>query len=73
MGQLLNLLFIHPCFPFKGKPTLPANFEEDTWAKLRSAICAIFLKQPDSCDLEKLYQVIMEILLLLLLLVIWLV
>ncbi|RDY14178.1 Cullin-4, partial [Mucuna pruriens] len=39
-----------------GKPTLPPNFEEDTWAKLKSAICAIFLKQPDSCDLEKLYQ-----------------
>lgn len=41
----------------KGKPTLPANFEEETWAKLKSAICAIFLKQPNSCDLEKLYQV----------------
>ena len=41
----------------KGKPTLPTNFEEETWGKLKSAISAIFLKQPDSCDLEKLYQV----------------
>lgn len=44
-------------FLYEAKPTLPANFEEDTWAKLKSAICAIFLKQPNSCDLEKLYQV----------------
>ncbi|XWS19847.1 hypothetical protein CRYUN_Cryun31cG0051900 [Craigia yunnanensis] len=42
----------------KAKPTLPTNFEEDTWAKLKSAINAIFLKQPDSCDLEKLYQAV---------------
>ncbi|KAJ6895007.1 hypothetical protein NC652_028680 [Populus alba x Populus x berolinensis] len=40
----------------KAKPTLPTNFEEDTWAKLQSAIKAIFLKQPAPCDLEKLYQ-----------------
>ncbi|KAK7825352.1 cullin-4 [Quercus suber] len=41
----------------KAKPTLPANFEEDTWAKLKSAISAIFLKQPDPIDSEILYQV----------------
>ncbi|MBA0723407.1 hypothetical protein Golax_003987 [Gossypium laxum] len=40
----------------KAKPTLPTNFEEETWATLKSAITAIFLKRPDSCDLEKLYQ-----------------
>ncbi|RWW10094.1 hypothetical protein BHE74_00045593 [Ensete ventricosum] len=39
-----------------GKPSLPKNFEEDTWATLKSAITAIFLKQPDPCDSEKLYQ-----------------
>lgn len=44
------------CF-CEAKPTLPTNFEEDTWSKLKSAIKAIFLKQPTSCDLEKLYQV----------------
>ncbi|KAK3205036.1 hypothetical protein Dsin_019082 [Dipteronia sinensis] len=42
----------------KAKPTLPTNFEEDTWATLKSAIQAIFLKRPDSCDLEKLYQAV---------------
>ncbi|KAG5515819.1 hypothetical protein RHGRI_036759 [Rhododendron griersonianum] len=40
----------------KAKPTLPTNFEDNTWASLKSAISAIFLKQPDPCDLEKLYQ-----------------
>ncbi|KAG4947507.1 hypothetical protein JHK87_043514 [Glycine soja] len=43
------------------KPTLPTNFEEDTWAKLKSAICAIFLKQPNSCDFEKLYQAVNDL------------
>ncbi|KAK9714390.1 hypothetical protein RND81_06G090800 [Saponaria officinalis] len=45
----------------KAKPTLPPNFEEDTWATLKSAINAIFLKQPDSCDLEKLYQAVNDL------------
>ncbi|KAG6476099.1 cullin-4-like [Zingiber officinale] len=43
---------------FKIKPSLPANFEEDTWATLKSAITAIFLKRPDPCDCEKLYQAV---------------
>jgi cullin 4 len=41
-----------------GQPKLPTNFEEDTWAILKDAITAIFLKQKLSCDVEKLYQVI---------------
>ncbi|CAA7394007.1 unnamed protein product [Spirodela intermedia] len=45
----------------KGKPKLPTNFEEDTWAKLKSAITGIFLKQPDPCDLEKLYQAVSDL------------
>ncbi|GAU44789.1 hypothetical protein TSUD_382870 [Trifolium subterraneum] len=45
----------------KGKPTVPANFEEQTWATLKSAICAIFFKQPNSCDLEKLYQAVNDL------------
>ncbi|XP_027089059.1 cullin-4 isoform X1 [Coffea arabica] len=45
----------------KGKPTLPSNFEETTWATLKSAISAIFLKQPDPCDLEKLYQAVNDL------------
>ncbi|KAK4361340.1 hypothetical protein RND71_020292 [Anisodus tanguticus] len=45
----------------KAKPTLPTNFEENTWATLKSAISAIFLKQPDPCDLEKLYQAVNDL------------
>ncbi|XP_004233125.2 cullin-4 [Solanum lycopersicum] len=45
----------------KAKPTLPTNFEENTWATLKSAISAIFLKQPDPCDLEKLYQAVTDL------------
>ncbi|KAM7255883.1 hypothetical protein ACFE04_011624 [Oxalis oulophora] len=45
----------------KGKPTLPTNFEEETWKKLQSAIKSIFLKQRDNCDLEKLYQAVNDL------------
>ncbi|CAN1227293.1 CUL4 [Linum grandiflorum] len=45
----------------KAKPTLPSDFEEKTWAKLQSAIKAIFLKQRDSCELEKLYQAVNDL------------
>ncbi|CAL5409311.1 unnamed protein product [Camellia sinensis] len=34
---------------------------ENTWATLKSAISAIFLKQPDPCDLEKLYQAVNDL------------
>ncbi|KAL8129526.1 hypothetical protein V2J09_018681 [Rumex salicifolius] len=42
----------------KGKPTLPENYEEETWARLRSAITGIFLKQRETCELEKLYKAV---------------
>lgn len=45
-----------------GQPKLPKNFEEDTWSILKDAITAIFLKQKLSCDVEKLYQVILLLL-----------
>ncbi|XP_042477831.1 cullin-4-like [Macadamia integrifolia] len=45
----------------KAKPILPTNFEEDTWAMLKSAISAILLKQPNPCDSEKLYQAVYEL------------
>ncbi|XP_075481912.1 LOW QUALITY PROTEIN: cullin-4-like [Primulina tabacum] len=48
----------------KAKPTLPINFEENTWATLKSAISAIFFKRPDPCDLEKLYQAVNDLCLL---------
>ncbi|XP_072951479.1 cullin-4 [Typha angustifolia] len=40
----------------KGQPKLPTNFEEKTWGILKTAITAIFLKKPLSCDTETLYQ-----------------
>ncbi|OIT05418.1 cullin-4 [Nicotiana attenuata] len=45
----------------KAKPTLPTNFEENTWATLKSAISAIFLKQRNPCDLEALYQAVNDL------------
>ncbi|PWA35741.1 cullin4 [Artemisia annua] len=45
----------------KGKPAMPTNLEEDRWTVLKSAISAIFLKQPGSCDLEKLYQAVNDL------------
>ncbi|XP_010247871.1 PREDICTED: cullin-4-like isoform X2 [Nelumbo nucifera] len=45
----------------KDKPKLPTSFEEDTWVTLKSAISAIFLKQPDPCDSEKLYQAVCDL------------
>lgn len=45
----------------KDKPKLPLNFEGDTWATLKSAITAIFLKKPDPCDSEKLYQAVNDL------------
>ncbi|GFP91134.1 cullin-4 [Phtheirospermum japonicum] len=45
----------------KAKPTLPSNFEENTWATFKSVIRAIFMKRPDPCDLEKLYQTVNDL------------
>ncbi|GFY88922.1 cullin4 [Actinidia rufa] len=58
--SLFEVLRICPVFSIT-KPTLPTNFEENTWATLKSAISAIFLKQPDPCDLEKLYQAVNDL------------
>ncbi|KAL6553166.1 Cullin-4 [Orobanche gracilis] len=54
-AKKLVIKLVKDCF---AKPTLPSNFEENTWATLKSAIGAIFLKQPNICDLEKLYQAV---------------
>ncbi|KAI4312356.1 hypothetical protein MLD38_037173 [Melastoma candidum] len=43
------------------KPTIPENFEEDTWEKLKSAINAMFLKQPVAYALENLYQAVSDL------------
>ncbi|CAA7042773.1 unnamed protein product [Microthlaspi erraticum] len=42
----------------RAKPTLPTNFEKNTWAKLQSAIQAIFLLKPITFDYEGLYQAV---------------
>ena len=57
LDWMTTTFFYTSVFSCEGIPTLPPNFEEDTWAKLKSAIGAIFLKQPVSCDLENLYQI----------------
>lgn len=41
---------------FEKKPTLPSNFEEDTWAKLRDAVVAVHNKAPVATSLEELYK-----------------
>ncbi|GFH16839.1 CULLIN_2 domain-containing protein [Haematococcus lacustris] len=46
--------------PLKSKPELPANFEEETWSKLRQAVQAINAKQPVSCSLEELYAAVQD-------------
>ncbi|KAI4312358.1 hypothetical protein MLD38_037175 [Melastoma candidum] len=43
------------------KPTIPENYEEDTREKLKSAIKAIFLKQPVAYALENLYQAVSDL------------
>lgn len=42
---------------FLVKPTLPENFEDETWQKLRQAIHAIYEKQAITSSLEELYKV----------------
>lgn len=41
---------------FEKKPSLPSNFEEDTWAKLRDAVVAVHNRQPVHTSLEELYK-----------------
>eukprot|EP00854_Cymbomonas_tetramitiformis_P000968 gene968-1486_t len=42
--------------PFKQKPKLPADFEERTWSKLKSAVAAVHAKNPVNCSMEELYR-----------------
>ncbi|GFH30551.1 CULLIN_2 domain-containing protein, partial [Haematococcus lacustris] len=44
----------------RAKPELPANFEEETWSKLRQAVQAINAKQAVSCSLEELYAAVQD-------------
>ena len=40
-----------------GKPALPDNFEEVTWAKLQDAVNAVHEKRKVATSLEELYMV----------------
>ena len=44
--------------PFKEKPKLPANFEEESWAKLQLAIEALARKESVAVGYEELYQAV---------------
>eukprot|EP00878_Enallax_costatus_P001922 GHUV01002084.1.p1 GENE.GHUV01002084.1~~GHUV01002084.1.p1 ORF type:complete len:775 (+),score=225.89 GHUV01002084.1:456-2780(+) len=54
-GQTTKKLVLKP---LKLKPKLPANFEEDTWAKLQAAVKAVHNKQPVATSLEELYRAV---------------
>ncbi|XP_066924143.1 cullin-4B-like [Clytia hemisphaerica] len=43
---------------FKSKPTLPSNYKEVTWEKLREAVVAIHNQQSISSSLEELYKAV---------------
>lgn len=43
--------------PFAVQPKLPQNFFEETWAKLRDAIVAIYAKNASALSKEELYRV----------------
>ncbi|KIZ03018.1 cullin 4 [Monoraphidium neglectum] len=44
--------------PLKQQPKLPANFEQDTWAKLEDAVDAVHCKRTVACSLEELYRAV---------------
>ncbi|KAI8468416.1 MAG: Cullin-domain-containing protein [Monoraphidium minutum] len=44
--------------PLKQQPRLPANFEQDTWAKLEDAVDAVHCKRAVACSLEELYRAV---------------
>lgn len=43
---------------FRAKPTLPENYQEHTWQKLRAAVVAIQTSTPIEYSLEELYQAV---------------
>mmetsp|Transcript_22578 Transcript_22578/g.27227 ORF Transcript_22578/g.27227 Transcript_22578/m.27227 type:complete len:742 (+) Transcript_22578:315-2540(+) len=42
--------------PFKEKPKLPPDFEDQTWTKLKEAVGAVHAKTPVRTNLEELYR-----------------
>lgn len=47
--------------PFKVQPKIPDNFEDISWAKLESAINAVFKKIPTEVSKEVLYQCVEDL------------
>lgn len=45
-------------FPFPALPTLPENYQEHTWEKLKEAVIAIQTSKPIAYCLEELYQAV---------------
>ena len=45
-------------FYFLAKPTLPENYQEKTWEKLKAAVVAIQTSTPITYFLEELYQAV---------------
>lgn len=47
--------------PFKKKPSLPPDFEETTWAKMRAAVHAVFAATATSYSREELYRAVEDL------------
>lgn len=47
--------------PFKVQPKLPENFFAETWAKLQSAIQAVYLKSASAISKEELYRAVEDL------------
>ena len=47
--------------PFKERPKLPADFEEDSWRMLSNAVDAVHQKRPVSESFETLYLSLIHI------------
>lgn len=47
---------MHICVNLAAKPSVPANFEEATWAKLEAAVRAIQTKEPVAHTYQELYE-----------------
>lgn len=47
--------------PFKVQPKLPENFFQETWAKLQSALHAVYSKNASSISKEELYRAVEDL------------
>lgn len=54
----LKIVFTTLCSLLLAIPTLPENYQEDTWQKLKEAVIAIQTSKPIAYCLEELYQAV---------------